>query len=241
MPITVRRCRRPPLRRAAARADRRTPSRDVAGRTPTLILLAGDLTTHGEPEQAAVARGRLPRRSTMPVYAVLGNHDYHADRVRRADRAMLEEAGIIVLERARARHRVRRDRARHRRLQGVRRRLPGRRAARLRRAAPARGLRRRRGDEVAALEAGLEAISGCHRRIVLLHYAPIAEHARRRAGAIWAFLGSRPARRPDRRAPARPRPARPCPSRAPSRPIGPVPVRNVAVHVIGKDFELFEL
>src|SRR5438874_4646344 len=44
-----------------------------------LVLLAGDLTTHGEPEEGkllADAFGALD----VPAYAVLGNHDWHANR-----------------------------------------------------------------------------------------------------------------------------------------------------------------
>ena len=44
--------------------------------------------------------------------------------------------------------------------------------------------------EVEALEQGLEAVSGCHKRIVLLHYAPITETIVGEPEAIWAFLGS---------------------------------------------------
>jgi putative phosphoesterase len=52
-----------------------------------LVLLAGDLTTHGEPEQAVVIADAA-RRVEAPVVAVLGNHDYHAGRegeIARAD------------------------------------------------------------------------------------------------------------------------------------------------------------
>jgi uncharacterized protein len=52
---------------------------DEAEREADLILLAGDLTTYGEPEQAAVLADICRRRST-PVVAVLGNHDWHSDR-----------------------------------------------------------------------------------------------------------------------------------------------------------------
>src|SRR5947209_19096509 len=47
--------------------------------TADLVLLAGDLTTTGQPEEAQVlaeACAPLP----MPVFAVLGNHDCHAER-----------------------------------------------------------------------------------------------------------------------------------------------------------------
>src|SRR3954469_17299509 len=60
-----------------------------------LILLAGHLTTHGEPEQAEelaeVARSARPR-----IVAVLGNHDWHANRVDEL-LPVLEEAGVAVL------------------------------------------------------------------------------------------------------------------------------------------------
>src|SRR5438270_620703 len=52
--------------------------RELAGKAD-VVLLCGDLTTHGEPQEAAVlaeACGPLP----MPVFAVLGNHDWHANR-----------------------------------------------------------------------------------------------------------------------------------------------------------------
>ena len=44
--------------------------------------------------------------------------------------------------------------------------------------------------EVDALEKGLEAISGCHRRLVLLHYAPLSDTLTGEPEGIWAFLGS---------------------------------------------------
>ncbi|HEY2073674.1 MAG TPA: metallophosphoesterase, partial [Gaiellaceae bacterium] len=63
-----------------------------------VILLAGDLTTTGEPEQAQVLADACARLS-IPVFAVLGNHDYHAGRA--ADiAAVLTEAGVHVLDRS---------------------------------------------------------------------------------------------------------------------------------------------
>jgi len=44
-----------------------------------LVLLAGDLTTHGLPEQAEVLADACDGL-TVPVVAVLGNHDYHSGR-----------------------------------------------------------------------------------------------------------------------------------------------------------------
>src|SRR3954451_16954883 len=70
---------------------------EIAG-TVDLILLAGDLTTHGEPEQAAVLAAAC-RNLEAPVVAVLRNHDWH---VNRADDlvAVLEYAGITMLDRS---------------------------------------------------------------------------------------------------------------------------------------------
>lgn len=60
------------------------------------FLVAGDLTRHGEPEEAAVLAEEL-RGLALPIVAVLGNHDYHADREKEI-RAVMEEAGVRVLE-----------------------------------------------------------------------------------------------------------------------------------------------
>src|SRR5918994_3447625 len=65
-----------------------------------VVLLAGDLTTHGNPEEAAVLADAC-RPLDVPVYAVLGNHDYHANRCDEVIRA-LEDGGIHVLQREHA-------------------------------------------------------------------------------------------------------------------------------------------
>src|SRR5919197_6769305 len=72
--------------------------------TVDLILLAGDLTTHGEPAQAAVLADAC-RALDTPVVAVLGNHDHHAGR-RDEVISVLTDAGIDVLERGHATYTV---------------------------------------------------------------------------------------------------------------------------------------
>src|SRR3954465_10110856 len=62
-----------------------------------LILVAGDITTHGEPAQAELF-GEACRPLSVPVITVLGNHDWHANRADEV-RAVLEESGVTVLER----------------------------------------------------------------------------------------------------------------------------------------------
>src|SRR5215212_7642876 len=62
-----------------------------------LVLLAGDLTTCGEPAEAEVLADAC-RDLATPVIVVLGNHDWHAGH---ADEvvSILEGAGVEVLER----------------------------------------------------------------------------------------------------------------------------------------------
>jgi len=203
-----------------------------------LVLLAGDLTTHGEPEQAAVLADAC-RGLDLPVYAVLGNHDHHANRCAELV-DVLADAGVRVLSREVA---ILELNGVEVGIVGVKGFVGGFPGAEL----PDFGeplLRRvyhETTEEVEALEGGLEAIAGCHVRIVLLHYAPVPETLVGEPETIWAFLGSS-------------RLAAPIGAHRPDLvlhghahrgsfegALGPVPIRNVAVHVTGKDFELFEL
>ena len=61
-----------------------------------LFLVAGDLTRHGDPAEAAVLAGELSDLG-VPTVAVLGNHDYHSDQ-EDLIRKVVEEVGIRVLE-----------------------------------------------------------------------------------------------------------------------------------------------
>jgi Icc-related predicted phosphoesterase len=203
-----------------------------------VVLLAGDLTTHGEPEQAAVLADAC-RALDVPVYAVLGNHDYHSNRCDEVV-AVLEDGGIRVLQRDFAVHELGGLELGIVGCKGFVGGFPGAElpdfGEPLLREVYAETTR-----EVEALEAGLEATAGCHRRVVLLHYAPVPETLVGEPETIWAFLGSS-------------RLAAPIGAHRPdlvlhghahrgsfAGELGPVPVRNVAVHVIGKDFEIFEL
>jgi Icc-related predicted phosphoesterase len=203
-----------------------------------LVLLAGDLTTHGEPEQAQVladaARG-LP----IPVFAVLGNHDYHANRCDEVV-SILGDAGIRVLKRDYAVLEVNDIELGIVGAKGFVGGFPGAELPDF--GEPLlREVYHETTREVDAIEAGLEATAGCHRQILLLHYAPIPETLVGEPETIWAFLGSS-------------RLAAPIGAHRPdlvlhghahrgtfAGSIGPVPVHNVAVHVTGKDFVFFEL
>ncbi|MER7728647.1 metallophosphoesterase [Streptomyces sp. NPDC096323] len=61
-----------------------------------LLLLAGDLTRHGTPDEARVV-AREMTGLPVPVVAVLGNHDHHDERPEEVT-AILREAGVRVLE-----------------------------------------------------------------------------------------------------------------------------------------------
>ena len=62
-----------------------------------VLLIAGDVTRVGDPEEAVGLAKELAGLD-VPIIAVLGNHDYHSDR--QAEIAeVLEESGIRVLER----------------------------------------------------------------------------------------------------------------------------------------------
>jgi Icc-related predicted phosphoesterase len=61
-----------------------------------VLLLGGDLTNHGNVRQAEILAQELAVIE-VPVIAVLGNHDYHADCPERVRQA-LELAGVTVLE-----------------------------------------------------------------------------------------------------------------------------------------------
>ena len=73
---------RPYLARLAEQAD--------------VLLLAGDLTRHGTPDEGRLVAEEFKGLS-VPVVAVLGNHDYHSDAQHKIT-AMLSDAGVTVLE-----------------------------------------------------------------------------------------------------------------------------------------------
>jgi Icc-related predicted phosphoesterase len=65
--------------------------------TADVLLLCGDFTDYGLPEEARVLARELTTASKIPVIAVLGNHDYESgqqDEIRR----ILADAGVTVLD-----------------------------------------------------------------------------------------------------------------------------------------------
>jgi len=210
---------------------------EVAGRVD-LILLAGDLTTHGEPEQAAMVADAC-RGLPVPVLAVLGNHDWHANRHDELV-AALREGGIDVLERD---HRILDVAGTEVGVVGTKGFVGGFPGSHLPnfgepllRQVYAESIR-----EAEALAAGLTAVALCPLRIVLLHYAPIVATLEGERRDIWTFLGT------DRL-------AGPIAEHTPDLvlhghahagtfqgALAGVPVHNVSVPVLGQDFWVFEM
>jgi Icc-related predicted phosphoesterase len=62
-----------------------------------MLLLAGDLTDFGLPEEAQVLARDLTDVVRVPIVAVLGNHDYEAGKEHELT-AVLRDAGIRVLD-----------------------------------------------------------------------------------------------------------------------------------------------
>jgi Icc-related predicted phosphoesterase len=203
-----------------------------------LILLAGDLTTHGEPEQAAVLAD-ISHAAKPSVVAVLGNHDWHANRIDELV-PLLEAAGVTMLDPGWTTCEIDGTSVG---IAGTKGFVGGFPDSQL----PDFGepiLRQVYRDttaEVNAIETGLEAIASCDHRIVLLHYAPTTTTLEGEPRVIWAFLGT------DRMAP-------PIGEHRPdvvlhghahrgtfAGEIGEVPVYNVAIEVMRRDFFVFEL
>jgi Icc-related predicted phosphoesterase len=68
----------------------------AASEQADVLLVCGDITNYGLPEEASVALQDL-RAASIPVIAVLGNHDFESGREAEV-RAVLESGGIKVLD-----------------------------------------------------------------------------------------------------------------------------------------------
>lgn len=147
-----------------------------------VLLLCGDITHHGRGDEAEAVAREL-RRLRIPVLAVLGNHDYHADQQDQI-RDALGNAGVHVLDGEVAT------------VQGVG--FAGVKGF-------ATGFGRRvlepwgepivkqfvneSVQEALKLESALALLSTDH-KVALLHYAPIVETVEGEPPEIYTFLGS---------------------------------------------------
>jgi Icc-related predicted phosphoesterase len=207
-------------------------------RQADLVLLAGDLTTHGEPEQAQVLADAC-RGLHIPVCAVLGNHDLHCDQGDEIA-ALLAEAGLHMLDRSAKIFELDEGEVGVAGTKGF---VGGFMGSQL----PDFGeplLRRvyaETTDEAEAIRRGLQEIAHCPIRVVLLHYAPTSDTLHGEPEGIWPYLGCDRLATPI--AEYRPDVVLHGHAHAGSfeGAIGTVPVYNVAVHVTGRDFHVFDL
>jgi Icc-related predicted phosphoesterase len=203
-----------------------------------VVLLAGDLTTMGQPEQAEVLADAC-RHVAIPIFAVLGNHDLHCGRGHEV-REVVEDAGVIVLDRSFAVCEVRDVTIGVVGTKGFVGGFPDS-------SLPdfgepiLRAVYAETTAEVDALAHGLQEVVHCDLRIVLLHYSPTADTLAGEPEGIHVFLGSDRLALPI----AEYRPDLVVHGHAHAGAfegcVGAVPVYNVAVHVIGRDFWIFDL
>jgi uncharacterized protein len=203
-----------------------------------LVVIAGDLTSHGRLDEAEILC-EAAAATEAPVYAVLGNHDWHADEAE-AIIERLNDGGVQMLDRQAS---VCQAGGVEVGIVGVKgfvggfapRHLPDFGEPSL------RAVYHEATEEVEALDRGLHEVATCPVRVVLLHYAPIGETLEGEPREIWVFLGS------DRLA---------APilehgpdlvvhghahAGSPDGSIGETPVHNVSQPVLGTDFRIFEL
>jgi Icc-related predicted phosphoesterase len=223
------------------RADRPNPTVEALAAVDSvadLLLLAGDLTTVGKPEEAAVLAEVLGELE-VPVVCVLGNHDLHSNRGDEVI-AALGEGGLLVLDRASTVVDIRGVEVG---IVGTKGFVGGFAGSHL----PdfgepsLRAVYREASAEVEALDRGLREIAVCPLRLAVLHYSPTEQTLHGEPEGIWAFLGT------DRL-------AAPIIEHQPDLVVhghahagtfagrlGEVDVFNVSAPVIGRDYWLFEL
>ncbi|HUG40344.1 MAG TPA: metallophosphoesterase [Longimicrobiales bacterium] len=155
---------------------------DRVNREADVLALVGDLTTHGQPEQMVAFLDEL-RVVNVPVVTVLGNHDHEGEATDQLC-AMLDDAGVVVLDG----DAVEIEGVGFTGVKGF--------AGGFGRAALGpfgepliKDFVQAAVDESLKLERGLRELRTEH-RVVLLHYAPIADTLVGEPEQIYTFLGS---------------------------------------------------
>jgi uncharacterized protein len=226
------------LHASEATRDRVQRAFSTVAEESDVILLAGDLTTTGEPEQAQVLADAC-RDVEIPVFAVLGNHDCHAGRTDDI-RAVVEEAGVHVLDCSWRSCEIAGLELGVVGTKGFVGGFPGS-------ALPDFGeplLREVYAEttrESDAIAKGLQELVHCDLRIVLLHYAPIQATVEGEPEGIHVLLGSDRLATPIAEYGADLVLHGHAHAGSFQGSIGKIPVYNVAVHVTGRDFWIFDL
>jgi Icc-related predicted phosphoesterase len=203
-----------------------------------VLLLAGDLTQLGKASEAMLLADEL-RDVPVPVVAVLGNHDFHSGEAPQV-RQVLEAAGVCVLEGESVTLEVGTERLGIAGVKGFGGGFAG-------------GCGHKFGepemkafvqiteDEAIRLEASLRELVSDY-RIALLHYAPIRETVQGERLEIFAYLGAYQLGDALDRAGADLAIHGHAHHGAPEgATAGGIPVRNVAMPLIGRAYSIFEM
>jgi Icc-related predicted phosphoesterase len=218
-------------------AHTRKAFKQVAGQAD-LIVLAGDLTSHGQPNQAQVLADAV-HDIDLPIVACMGNHDMHYERTDELI-PIWEQAGITILEREHTICEVGGQRVGVVGLKGF---VGG--FADSSMADYGEPLMRElfamTSVDVDDLDNGLRAIEDCDLRLVLMHYSPVADTLVGEPEGLWSMLGSDRFAAPIRKH----RPDLVVHGHAHSGTfagaIDEIPVYNVSIPVMRRDFWIFEL
>jgi Icc-related predicted phosphoesterase len=159
----------------------------AAASAADLVLLAGDLTASGRPEEAEALADACADMDA-PVVCVLGNHDR---RWRDGDvvASALREAGAVVLDPGAHVIEVEGVSVGIAGVTGAPGGFAGRAAWGMGRKAD-RQWRRAATAQARALDAALSSLRGCSIRIALLHYSPTFETLAGEEPYLWPALGS---------------------------------------------------
>ncbi|HEX6350804.1 MAG TPA: metallophosphoesterase [Candidatus Dormibacteraeota bacterium] len=165
------------------------PVLDQLAAEADVLLVAGDLTRHGDPLEARELAADLSLVS-LPKLVVLGNHDYHSDREQEIA-AVLTDAGCCILEGSSAVLSVGGERLGVAGIKGFGGGFPGGMVTAF--GEPETKAFARHGTDAAdRLGAALGELSqiGVKRRVALLHYAPIEATLAGEHEQVWPFLGN---------------------------------------------------
>jgi Icc-related predicted phosphoesterase len=152
-----------------------------------LLLLGGDLTRCGEPSEGEMVAAELAGVE-IPVVAVLGNHDVHADRAPEIV-ALLQDAGVVVLDGTATTVDIAGTTVGIAGAKGFGGGFAGANATAFGEPAMKAFVEETK-REAARLHDALVEVRSADRVIALLHYAPVPETLRGERPELYPFLGS---------------------------------------------------
>ena len=169
-------------------AGRLRPKLADLGERADVLMIAGDLTRVGDPDEARVLADELDGVG-VPMLGVLGNHDLHLDREEEVCK-VLEEAGVRMLRGENAVVDVGGERLGVAGVKGYGIGFAGATASDF--GEPiTRAFYAHARDEACCLEQLLTELRGrVDHRVALVHYAPVTDTLAGEPIGIWPFLGS---------------------------------------------------